>query len=52
MCQGYENEHKFMVRGELAEVKELWRRHETGEQSLSRDQLIELVARKMMLEER
>lgn len=51
MCQAYEGERRSVVRSELAEIKEAWRRHQSGEAPLSDTDLRKLVLRKMMLEE-
>jgi hypothetical protein len=51
MCQAYEGERRCIVRGELNEIRETWRKHQTGEAPLTEKQQIELVVRKMMLEE-
>lgn len=51
MCQGYEGEKRSMARGELAEIREAWRRHQSGEAPLSDDEIRRLAIRKMMLEE-
>lgn len=51
MCQAYEAERRFIVANELAEIREAARKHLSGEAPLTREQLIELTARKLMLEE-
>lgn len=52
MCQAYEGERRAIVGGELAEIREQWRRHQSGEHPLTDKQVTELVVRKMMLEDR
>lgn len=52
MCQAYEAERRIVVGGELAEIQEAWRRHQSGEAPLSDDEVRRLAVRKMMLEER
>lgn len=49
MCQAYEGERRHVVRGELNEINEQWRKHKSGEAVLNDEQVKELVVRKMML---
>ncbi len=51
MCQVYEAEKEYVVRGELAEIRRKWEKHQSGEEPLTDDEIQELAVRKFMLEE-
>lgn len=49
MCQAYEGERQYVVSGELREIQEKWKKHESGEAPLTEDEIRELAVRKLML---
>ena len=51
MCQAYEGERQFVIACERREIEEKWRRHKSGEQILSADELKDLAIQKIMLSE-
>jgi len=52
MCQKYEGERSYMVGAELREIKEKWRKHESGEAPLTDEEITQLAVRKLILRER
>ena len=51
MCQEYEGERNFVVRQEIAEIREKWSKHQSGELPLTDLEIRELCVRKIMLDE-
>lgn len=51
MCQAFHGEQQGLIRSELFEIRRKWERHKSGEALLTHDEIMDLVVKKMMLEE-
>jgi len=51
MCQAFEGEQRYLIEEELRAIREKLRKHQSGEQRLSLEEIDELAIDKMMLEE-